>query len=411
MIENNLKEPQSKKNILTQISHIVENYLENSILEGVYKLTHWFDTKTVIGMLAAGFIVLVTLISSLPFLRILQSNLEKEVKKQTYSLARSIVKVNRPFLDPDQRQESALDLKFALKQEGIKNAYIISSTNGRIIAPLSKQGQHPVEDFIHTVRKKETDVVKIVGSNVFASVPIKYYDPEIKNQSIIAYAVVVSESNTVNLDNETTISFIFQTFIITILLGSLFFFLLCKIFEYPFRKINYQINEMLKTDSNETISLISKNQIVNDLVSNLNTMKEQVQSSLGGGSIEIQEIDRSQEMSNLIELIGFPCFIITAHNKTISNVSADLESTTGISSSELLHQPMSNLSDQSLKQSLEILISKLETSPQEIATKSLEFQGTLYDIYSQCIYGVQSPSYFVFILSSSQQQSPENEEV
>lgn len=389
--------PKEKKNLFSEVLDRFDNYLNQTVLSGVYKLTEWFHFNWVLACFVGGYVVLVTALSFVPLSRILKTGAESQGEKVALSVAKSLKKVNAPILE--KGADIHLDVRFALAQHGISGAYIISSRNGSIMAPISKEGRFPKESFVHSARKEDRQVVGTSGKKSYALIPIKFYDSQSEDYVTRAFAVAVYDLEALAVDIKKILSLFVQTLTISLFFGFILFYFLFKLMEYPYLMMNRKLNE---SSSNEmgTLEIPFKFQPLQEIVSHINSFLSKLRTS-SEGQMKIQEIDRSNERRGLIQLLGFPALIITAHDNCVSEVSDDLEEATGIPRGEILGCSVDDINDQSFKLSLKELLEKLEQNPHELAFKTLPFSGVDHDIYGHCVYGAEEPSYYLFVLSAS----------
>ena len=75
-----------------------DNYLNNVILPGVYKLPEWIEFRWVVSLFAISFIVLVTVLSAFPLTQILKSSVEMESMNHAESIAVALAGENQSAL-------------------------------------------------------------------------------------------------------------------------------------------------------------------------------------------------------------------------------------------------------------------------------------------------------------------------
>ena len=148
-------------------------YVEKIVLPGAYKLPEWMEFKWVIGLFGLSFIVLAAVFSTIPMTRILASSIETESLNHAESIATSLALENRPALQ--EGLQTAVSVDSALRRPGVKKAFIIKTTDGRIIAPVEQMNNYPKSSFIHRVRKTGQRVAeKVDSSTAAAMVPIPF---------------------------------------------------------------------------------------------------------------------------------------------------------------------------------------------------------------------------------------------
>lgn len=368
-------------------------YVEKAVLPGVYKLPEWMEFKWVIGLFALGFIFLVSAFSSIPMTRILKSSVKQESMNHAESIAESLALENRSALQEGVHTSVSVD--YALRRPGVKKAFIIKAGDGRIIAPVEHMHDYPKDSFIHKVRKTGQRVTeKINSSTIGAMIPIKFFNPETNSQSVMAYSVVFYDIQALSINNSQTLSLIVQSLFISILLGSLLFFFMYKIITFPIESINEKLSQALK-DSSQDVSTKYQFPALSDLCANINSTLERMNSFQDQQEQAQAPIDRTQEMSNLVELVGFPCICIQIDSSTIIAVNAQFEPQTGLPNEKLLYQPIDSIEDVPLQLNLKEAIEKVSSNPSETHVDQIEFNSNSFQVTAQGIYGNKELAYIL----------------
>ncbi|MCB9027220.1 MAG: FHA domain-containing protein [Bdellovibrionaceae bacterium] len=383
---------------------LAQTYIEEVILPGIYKLAEWTEFRWVLLMFMAIFIIFVTSLSAIPLMRILKASIEKESQRRALTIARTLAKINQIPLMEGQDANVSVDL--ANREPGVSKSYIFSNVDNMIISPPSMSGRYPNEKFVHTARKEGQEVVEqIDSSTIGALVPIEYYNPQTGSQSIAAYAVVVYDMGTLAVDDGRTISLFIQTFFIAVIVGSILFFFLYKLIQYPIVSINKQLDRALR-DGTQQLQLNYQFPVIQELIANIGSAL----SRIGSGSVsdipeQDFETDRNQEMANLVQLIGFPAMAVQAIDQSIAAINSAFEEKTGLPSSEYLYGNVNNINDQSLKLSIEDLIERVNKIPDQMATNELEFNGVKHEIIAQGVQGSKKLSYILFVILPASEDS------
>ena len=368
-------------------------YLNKVVLPGVYKLPEWMEFKWVIGCFSIGFIILVTLFSTIPLTRILKDSVEKESMNHAQSIAQALAVENRASLI--EGLNTAVNVDYALKRPNVQSAYIIQRSTGRIIAPAEKAQTYPDNPFIHKARRlNKTTVEKINSSTVAAMVPIEYLNPDTSSQDIMAYSAVFFNLAGLSHGKEKTISLVVQSLFIALLLGVILFFLMYEMIRHPFRSVNEQLSTALKDDSAH-VSISYQFPDLQNLCSNINSALERVSSSQEQAQSAQAPIDRQSEMTNLVELIGFASLCIQLDTQTIVSLNQPFEEQTGLARDQLLHQSIDQITDTSLQLNLKNIIENVSQNPSQIFTDQLEFNGNPFHITAQGVHGEAALSYIL----------------
>lgn len=373
--------------------HWWENYLNDVILPGIYKLPEWIEFKWVIGFFAISFILLVTVLSAFPLTQILKSSVETESMNHAESIAVALAGENQSALA--EGVVTSVSVSSAQRRPGVKTALIINAADGRIIAPVEKIHTYPDNSFIHRGRKTGQKLIeKLNSSTVGAMVPIKFFNPNTSSQAVMAYSVVLYNMGSLSIGNNQTISLIVQSLFISMILGSLMFFFMYKMIVHPFESINEQLNQALKDDT-KSVSVLYQFPALNSLCSNINNVLERVNSAQDQNNSLSNQIDRQHEMNNLVEMVGFACLCIRMDLSSIVSLNSHFEEQTGLSANHLLHTQIDQIDDNSLKLQLEAAIQQITQDPSQIYSDSLECNSTSFQITAQGVFGVESVAYIL----------------
>lgn len=370
-----------------------ENYLNNVILPGVYKLPEWIEFKWVIGFFAISFITLVTVLSAFPLTQILKSSVEMESMNHAESIATALATDNQSALAEGMVTSVSVDL--AQRRPGVKKALIINASDGRIIAPVEKIHTYPDNSFVHRGRKTGQKLIeKINSSTIGAMVPIQFFNPDTSSQAVMAYSVVLYNMGSLSIGSNQTISLIVQSLFISIVLGSIIFFFMYKMVVHPFESINEQLNQALKDDT-KSVSILYQLPSLNSLCSNINNLLERINTAQDQGSSLSNQIDRQHEMNNLVEMVGFACLCIRMDLSSIVSLNSHFEDQTGLSAKHLLHKQIDQIDDSSLKLQLEAAIQQITQDPSQVYSDSLECNGIPFQITAQGVFGTESIAYIL----------------
>lgn len=374
----------------------IKNYVEDVVLPGVYRLPEYLEFKWVLSIFMAGFIILVTSLSTIPLIRILKSSVERESQEHALTIAKTLAEVNAPALS--QGLNTAVSVAIALKRPGVKDALIISDVDGSIIAPAAKSGSFPDIEFVHDARKRGKEAVSQIDSDtVVALAPMEFYNAETGSRAVTAYSVVVYDMGSLSVDDGKTLSLFIQTLFISLIIGSILFFFLYKMIEYPLKSMNYQLNEALKNGTSN-VDVDYDFPVLESLASNISSALSRSGSGLDTGNMGSFEADRTHEMNNLLQMIGFGAMAVTAQDKAIAAMNPLFEEKSRLNSNDNLYMPISDVPDQALNLSLMDLLERVENNPDEIATNDLEFNGESFQIAAQAVLGSSGISYFLIIL-------------
>ncbi len=379
-----------------------QGYMENVVLPGVYRLPEMFEFKWVLAGFMAGFIMLVTALSTIPLVQILRVSIEEESQQHALTIATTLAQINRPYLVAGQ--ETSANVEIATSRPGVTKAYIISNIDGNVIVPVAEAGKYPNMAYIHEARKMNKESVSQVDdSTIVAMVPVQAYNQDVGAQTITHWAAVFYDMSSLAVDNGRVLSLFITTLFISLILGFILFYFLYKAIEHPIRSINKQLDTALK-EGLDTIQVTYQFPAVQTLASNISSALNRILSgSEGMGNNRATEHDRNREITNLVELVGFGAMGIRAADLSIAAVNQTLEARLGMSAAQLTTMNVNELADQALKLSIKDLIERVDQNPDDMATNELEFSGLNFQIVVQAVFGSSKIAYYLVVLLPAQE--------
>lgn len=373
----------------------VQNYIDNEILPGVYKIPELFEFRWVLAGFMFLFILLVTSLSTVPLIRILKASVEQQSQQHALTIATTLARVNRQALKDGM--DTAVTVDIALSRPGVRKALIISNIDGNIIAPASQAGSFPDLPFIHDARKLSKESVKQIDDNTVAAVvPIDFYDPDTGTQAVKADAVVFYDMSSIAVDNSEVLGLFVSTLFIALLVGSLLFYFLYKVVEFPFTSLNRQLDSALK-EGRDTVQVTYRFPALVTLANNVSSALTRAQNGPDNVN-KVMEHDRNREIANLVELIGFAAVGIRSHDLSIGAVNSAWETRTNITAQQAQGLTVNEISDQALKLSMKDLIERVDANPDEMATNELEFGGQDFQVVAQGVFGTGKIAYYLIVL-------------
>jgi len=401
------KERKEKISLLENILKITKKYINETVLPGVYQLAEWIEFKFLIACFLGAFVVMVVSISSLPLISILRAGVEQESLTNVETIAETLAQINLSHLK--KGMSSSLNVDYALRRPGVEKAFIISATDGRILAPSESSHTYPKESFVHTARKRDQKTVqKINASSVSAVVPISIYNPDTGQNVPKAYSVVIYKMDSLSSGLKKVFSLVVQSSLIALFLGGFLYFLLINLVEFPIRNINYQLERALKEDQAPSIRTGYQSQVLLDLCSHVNSALNQISLNkmLQAQKEDISSsIDRQKEISHLVEIIGFPALAIHLKDRTLFAVNANFTEQIGLDN--ILHQSIEDISNLDFQEHLSQLIAQGENNFPELSLSEFIFNEMKIESVCQIISGDSSPDYALISFMPSES----NEEV
>lgn len=365
-------------------------YFETVVMPGVYKLPEMLDFQWVIGGFFILMVVISTSLSIIPLLKILKTSIEEASRRNVYNLVSELTSQNREALY--KRVYSAIDLDAIHRKKGVERAFI-TDIRGEIILPSRYAGKTPNYKNFHTGRKlaESGPYVDFVDSKHLIGVEaIKYYDTQKSIETTRYYGVILYNIDTRMMDSSRTLSLFVQTLAMSLVIALIMFFFVSRLISYPLRVLNRQIDQKLQTGE-QTLHSPLQFKALQKLYSNLNSALNRTTG--GGEQQQVFEYDRSHEMKNIVELIGFPALTIRAVDETVESYNAGFEEKTGVTN--IRGVSVMEIKEQALKLSLQELIEKIKSTPDEVVTAELDFNGDPFELALQAIHGANGVAYYV----------------
>ncbi len=370
------------------------HYFENTVLPGIYKLTEYMDFQWVVGLFFILVVVLSTSLSVIPLLKILRSSIEESSLRNVQNIVKEIVSQNK---DPLFKQLfSAIDLDSTYQKQGVVQAYI-TDIRGEIVAPARYAGKTPNINAFHKGRKLADDrtfIEFISSKNILAVEAFKYYDPKKSIESTRYYAMVLYDVDTRMMDFNRTLSLFVQTLSLSLIVALILYFFVSRLISYPLRVLNRQVDLFLRT-GNAQLETKLKFPILQKLYSNLNSALNR-QNTTNGENEATYDYDRTREMQNVVELVGYAAIAIRASDDVIMASNPRFDEVTHLIN--INGTSVFNITDQSLRKNLQSLIEQIKLTPDDVVNDNLEFNGDSYKIAMQAIYGMKDISYYIVSL-------------
>lgn len=367
-------------------------YMETVVLPGIYKLPEFLDFQWVIGGFFVLMVVISTSLSVVPLLRILKSSIEEASRRNVYNIVTEMTAKNKDALH--KRIFSAVDIDETLKRQGVERAFI-TDVRGEIILPSRYAGKTPTFKNFHTGRKlagSTTPYIEFTDpKNILGIQAIKYYDTKKSIETTRYYSVVLYNVDARMMDPNRTLSLFVQTLALSLVAALIMYFFVSRLISYPIRVLNKQIDHKLRTGE-QVLQSPFQYKPLQKLYSNLNSALNRAPENDSGQ--QVFEYDRSREMKNIVELIGFPAVAIRAVDEIVEGYNPGFEERTGLSN--LRGTGVGQIAEQSLKLCLQDLIERIKETPDDIVYNSdFDFNGEPYEIALQAIYGASEIAYYI----------------
>lgn len=368
--QNQGQAPARSPEIQRSIAEKFDAFVENTIMPAVYKLASFIPFKQVFLGFILFYIFMVTVLSLIPLITLNNEANIKEASLRAKSVARAISKLNEANLM--QGQYNSLNVNEALKEDGIKDAFIIQHSDGSIIAPPERAGRDANKPFITQARRELKATAGMIDSKTLgASHPIGVFDPITGDTQVKFHSIVYYDVGFLSVDENRVISLFMQTLIVASLIGLFVYFIFIRLSIFPIRRLNDQIIVALRektddvkvdVDDQHIQSLVTQ---VNFLLSRTNAFTEQDQNVADPQAVSNQYYQLTQMLSDAAIMINNEMVVI-AMNAAFSEVGQ-------VTEDQLLNQSIDSLSDSSLAQSLKELIALAQENAHQTHSKDLHF--------------------------------------
>ena len=389
--------PQAAMGVQLTLGEKVENYIENVVMPAIYKLAIVFSFRQILQAFVIVFIFSVTLLSTFPLVNIIKESNLKEAVKRAKSVARAVAKYNEQALLSGQLAN--LSVQEALKEDGIKDAFIIQQSDGLTVAPPEKTGRDDSNPLVLIARKEaRASFAAINSTTIGASFPIAVYDPNSGEATPKYHAIVTYDISSLNFDEGRVISLFMQTLVIASILGLILYFLFARLIEFPIKSLNQQIDKALLEKSDRTEVLFDY-PVFQKLVSNVNTILNRAWAGNGSqSSASKPQQNNDVEFSNLMEMISHPAIIIDPEQKIIA-LNSNFEQLGQVSREAILNQSYQTIPDSALVQNIDSLVARAKQQPYEKQMDKIPFAQFECEIFCQAFLNTDGdPRYFVLTL-------------
>lgn len=367
-------------------------YLENVIMPGVYRLAEVTDFKYVIGMFVFAFVLLVTFLSVIPMTQLMKSGLEKESQRRALTIAQALH--DRFQIASTSGMTGSFDTRFAEREPGVKAAFIISS-DGSILAPVSRAGAFANQPFVSFARKSDERIVNQIDSDLIgASVPIERIDPETGLRQPFAFAMIIYDMGSLAVDSGQVISLFVRVLSIALVLGFALFVLLYKLMEAPFNQLQASLDQSLRKGDTKIENSFKLESFQNLIVSLNSLVSRTGKTSLN--SVPAQK-DIYSEVTPIIRSMHNPAYaidssgrILVANTALAQILNTTVQNIEGIQVHQIQDEAISSLSKEIFEQSQQTGTGA--TTPIHIQGRDLELSlhpirsGDQIDYYILSLY-------------------------
>lgn len=377
------------------IKERTEQYIDEVAMPPIYKTAEKFDFKHILMAFTIGFIFLTTFLAIFPLAKLTRESVLTESKRRALTLARNLAQMNRKALSEDS--ELSLSTDFIARESGVDKAIIISGQSGAILAPPNQMGKYLTDPFVISLRNSHVEQVGLINDlQVAASVPIKFFNADVGDSVVKAYAIVVYNVDPLAVDFGRTLSLFVQIFLIACLIGAIVFAIQYRLILYPLKNLNKEIDRALSEGSNN-IQISFRLPIFQKLIANINSALSRMTSDFAGTDKMAANSDKSVEASELVKMFPIPAFAVDPQTLQFVAYNPALEGHPLFDSGRIQNMSISDLTDKSLYESLKDLVNTCLQNPNTSHTNELPTQGSdTYEITAKTIINNNKPSYLLF---------------
>ncbi len=378
----------------------VKKSVDQFFLPGIFRLVEVFEFRTVIVAFSVVFILVVTLLSVIPMNQISSESIKIESRRRAQTVARALANSNEKVIRSGEMSGYSADL--VLRDDGISNVYILGR-DGSVIAPPEMAGliAKDLTEFIPAIKGQAKEVsAEISGGKIAASCPILIFDPELQQNVAKAHAVVVYDPGSLKFDEGRSIALFLNVLMIALIVGGLLFYLLYRLIEYPFSRLNDELDLALR-ESRDHAEIQVKMPILQKLMVSINSLLTRLQQG-GGGALQANAETRDQEWINMLELFGYPALLLSKE-MIVLGINRPFEHLTGVRAFAIQNQTLQYLPDQAMQKNIEELMKQAHSNT-EIAHKDrLDISGHAFSLQCQALTVAGEARYFLVTVSPDEQ--------
>lgn len=396
--------PPAPRNLQGQVQRAIEqsrSFVDTVALPGVYRLPQVFDFKQVIMGFVGIYIILVTLLAIVPMKQITAESIQNESLRRALTVARALAASNEKIIRSNDLASFSTDM--VIREEGIDDVYILSK-DGMVLAPPERTGSPPRESaFARKIRGQPREFSEdIANGKIAAAVPVLVFDPELQQNTAKAHAVVIYNPGSLAFDDGRAFSLFVQMLFLAFIIGGILFFFLYKLIEYPFKLVNAELDLALR-EGRDQAQVHFNLPVLQNMMTNINSLLARAVAGGGGPQpVTAGKGARDQELFNLMQLMGYPCILIS-RDQQITRLNPAFEALTGLTPDRLVGIKVADIPDPAMQQNFTHLMSQSQMNMSQIISDNLEFSGHQFTLNCQAIASVSGDiEYFLISIMPAQ---------
>lgn len=391
------KPPASLGGFFEYKSYQFNQYMDSTVLPGVYKLPQTFEFRFVLMGFVGVFILAVTLLSMIPLYQVTSESVSVESQRRALTVARALSEINQRVLRSGDFAGFRTDL--VMKEEGIEDAYVVAA-DGKILAPPERVGLTPKEaGFMARIKRSTQEMTdKSIDGRVVASVPVVAFDAELQQNVAKAYAVIVYNPGNLTFDDERAFSLFVQVFTLALIVGAALFFFLYKMIQYPYARLHTALDEAMR-DGNDQIQIQFQFTALQNLMTSINSLLARVAAGSQNEQMSVGKGSRDGEIANIMQLIGYPSILISREGR-IARVSPTFSQLTAIAEERLVGAKINDIPDPAMQQNFNHLMSQSQVNMSQISSDTLDIGGHNFTLNCQALANAQGDiEYFLITVT------------
>lgn len=371
-----------------------QNYIDQVLLPGVYKLAQYVEFQYLILGFVTVFIFTVTFLNMNPALQLVEETIQTEALRKTRSLAKNLAQYNQAFFT--QGDFAAMNTDMAEAEEGVRQVLIVQQSDGMILSPASKAGTTASVPRIRNILNETKSISFIENDLIIAASPMGTYDP-VRGEGVIkAFSIVIYDLKSRKISSGRTISLFMQSLLIATLIGLILYFFMIRLIEFPLNSLNAQIDTALKEKKEQT-ELKYLSVPLQKLVSNVNTLLSRAMSARDKEFTPVANKDL--EFSIMSQSITQPLVFLSVDGKIVA-ANKNFEQLTMLSVENILGQHYQAIMDTNLYQSIHHLSDKAKDIPAALHSETMEVNQIKCMINCQALLNENSEvAYFMISFS------------
>jgi PAS domain-containing protein len=388
-------EEQAPKDLVKKLKWMVEVKL----LPKLFALNKQYEWRHMLMALFGMFVVVSVLFSIPSIVDTNRSILLSEVTKRGASYAKLLAKEARPSLESGEFAQ--INTNFVQQAEGVDSLEIVD-LDGKVYAPVEKQGQWSQDPFTQKARKyikaRMNEGLDVKGDGSWTGdnqiglfYPIKAYQMERGLNVPIGLVSIRFSPGSLALTDAAVAQGYVETLITSLLIGLVLLFFLYRLTLHPIQELTDQIDEVMKGDRDhiETESKMSELQELKGVVASSLRQVKTLRSQVSGEDFDADNEETPDALvepfRGIAEQMDQGVIFLDEERKVLF-INSVLEDLIHIRSEIALQEPLIEVChDDSLSAALLDLCDQSDQSPSSQASQDIPIGGDEYDIHVNAV--------------------------